>query len=31
LGCALIAEDVYKGAREVLGIGVDTKVWKNPH
>ena len=26
LGCALIAEDVYKGAREVLGIGVDGRV-----
>ena len=23
LGCALIAEDVYKGAREVLGLRVD--------
>lgn len=27
LGCALIAEDVCKGAREVLGIGVDGRVW----
>ena len=26
LGCALIAEDVYGGAREVLGIGVDGRV-----
>jgi putative methanogenesis marker protein 12 len=26
LGCALIAEDVYKGAREVLGLRVDGKV-----
>jgi len=28
LGCALIAEDVYKGAREVLGLKVDGKVWR---
>ncbi|MGB3943663.1 MAG: methanogenesis marker 12 protein [Methanothrix sp.] len=27
LGCALIAEDVYGGAREVLGIEVDERVW----
>ena len=26
LGCALIAEDVYGGAREILGIGVDGRV-----
>ncbi|MDF0589762.1 hypothetical protein [Candidatus Methanocrinis natronophilus] len=27
VGCALIAEDVNGGAREVLGIGVDGRVW----
>lgn len=27
LGCALIAEDVYKGAGEVLGLRVDERVW----
>jgi putative methanogenesis marker protein 12 len=27
LGCALIAEDVYNGAREVLGLRVDARVW----
>jgi putative methanogenesis marker protein 12 len=27
LGCALIAEDVYGGAREVLGLRVDGRVW----
>ncbi len=27
LGCALIAEDVYNGAREVLGLRVDGRVW----
>ena len=28
LGCALIAEDVYKGAGEVLGLRVDARVWR---